>query len=73
MYLTILSGFLQLLKGVELMGEFFDCLSSPIGLSILLAGLSYQMLLDGGCDPTTAAILGSSIGLTLSAVTQKPQ
>jgi hypothetical protein len=71
--LTILAGFLQLLKGIEQVGEFFEFLITPTSLSIVLCGLSYQMLLNGGCDAPTAAILASSIGLTLSATVNQPQ
>ncbi|NJN61866.1 MAG: hypothetical protein HC795_10325 [Coleofasciculaceae cyanobacterium RL_1_1] len=73
MRLTILAGFLQLLKGIEQVGEFLEFLIMPTSLSIVLCGLSYQILLTGYFDAPTAAILASSIGLTLGAMLHKSQ
>ena len=72
MRLTVLSQFLQFLELLETVADFVAFLWAPVGLSVLVCGISYGMLLLGNCDVPTAAILASAIAMTVYSVTQQP-
>ena len=73
MRLALLRWFLSILEFANLLGDFFAFAMSPIGLAVGLCGASYQLLLFGGCDATTAASLAIAIALTLHTVIQQPK
>lgn len=67
--MALLNRFLQLL---ELLEETADVLTTPMGIVMAVALLSYQALLWAGCDGLSAAILAGSTALALHCSFNRP-
>ena len=70
--MAILNRFLKFLELLEQIVDFFNLLSSPAGYSAVLCLFAYGLLLMGGCNGPTAAILAGAIAMTLYSIVQQP-
>ena len=63
--MAILSRLLQVLELLEQAREFAQSLTTRQSLALVACLLSYEVLLLGGCDSPSAAVLASAIALAL--------
>ncbi|MEM7061724.1 MAG: hypothetical protein AAF572_00965 [Cyanobacteria bacterium P01_B01_bin.77] len=71
--MTFLNRFLKLLELLETVQDVFEFLSTPIGLSGVLAICLYFPLQFLGCDPSAAATLACTVALTFFCLVEKPK
>ncbi len=70
--MTFLARWLQFLRFLEGLLEFFDFLTTPLGI-VASVGLGlYSLLVLLGVDASTAATLAGSVALGLSCLITRP-
>lgn len=72
MRLAFLNRFLRILELLEEIADFVAFLGAPIGGSVLVCLMSYNILLWGRCDIPTAAILASTVAMTVYLMIKQP-
>ncbi|MEM1242661.1 MAG: hypothetical protein AAGI45_22755 [Cyanobacteria bacterium P01_H01_bin.26] len=71
--MTLLDRFLKLLEFLEAAQEAFEFLTSPMGLSGVLAICCYYPMQTLGCDASAAATLACTAALTFFCLIEKPE
>ncbi|MDV3353545.1 hypothetical protein D0962_13615 [Leptolyngbyaceae cyanobacterium CCMR0082] len=70
--MTLLDRFLKLLEFLEAAQEVFEFLTTPTGLSGVLAICLYFPMQALGCDASAAATLACTAALTFFCLIEKP-
>lgn len=71
--MTFLNRFLKLLEFLETTQEVFEFLTTPVGLSGVLAICLYFPIQFLGCDPSAAATLACTVALTFFCLVEQPK
>jgi hypothetical protein len=70
--MAFLARWLQFLRFLEGLLEFFDFLATPLGIVASVGLLLYSLLLVLGTDAAAAATLAGSVALGLSCLITRP-
>jgi hypothetical protein len=70
--MAFLARWLQFLRFLEGLLEFFDFLATPLGMVASVGLLLYSLLLVLGTDAAAAATLAGSVALGLSCLITRP-
>ena len=70
--MSLLARWLQFLRFLEGLIEFWDFLTTPLGLVATLGLGLYSLLVFMGADASTAATLAGSVALGLSCLITRP-